>query len=129
MALNLRRGDTINVDVIPFNTDALNEIQLAAEKEAKKIRNMYIAAGSLLGFLLLLIIGYIIYKALEAKKLRQQEAKAIEELLPQMEELELEEKVSVEEQERMDQENQIKQIAKQKPEEVAALIKNWLGEE
>ncbi len=129
VALNLRRGDTINVDVIPFNTDALNEIQLAAEKEAKKIRNMYIAAGSLLGFLLLLIIGYIIYKALEAKKLRQQEAKAIEELLPQMEELELEEKVSVEEQERMDQENQIKQIAKQKPEEVAALIKNWLGEE
>lgn len=129
VALNLRRGDTINVDVIPFNTDALNEIQLAAEKEDKKIRNMYIAAGSLLGFLLLLIIGYIIYKALEAKKLRQQEAKAIEELLPQMEELELEEKVSVEEQERMDQENQIKQIAKQKPEEVAALIKNWLGEE
>ena len=76
-----------------------------------------------------MIIGYIIYKALEAKKLRQQEAKAIEELLPQMEELELEEKVSVEEQERMEQENQLKQIAKQKPEEVAALIKNWLGEE
>ena len=35
-----------------------------------------------------------------------------------MEELELEEKVSVEEQERMDQENQIKQIAKQKPEDL-----------
>ena len=62
---------------------------------------------------------------MEARKLRMQEAKAIEELLPQLEEFELEDKVSVEDQERLDQENQIKQIARQKPDEVAALIKNW----
>lgn len=66
---------------------------------------------------------------MEARKLRLQEAKAIEELLPQLEEFELEDKVSVEDQERMDQENQIKLIAKQRPDEVAALIKNWLSEE
>ena len=79
--------------------------------------------------LLLIIIGYFVYRAMEARKLRMQEAKAIEEILPQLEEFELEDKVSVEDQERLDQENQIKQIARQKPDEVAALIKNWLGEE
>jgi flagellar biosynthesis/type III secretory pathway M-ring protein FliF/YscJ len=77
----------------------------------------------------LIIIGYGVFRAMEARKLRLQEAKAIEELLPQLEEFELEDKVSVEDQERMDQENQIKLIAKQRPDEVAALIKNWLSEE
>ena len=129
VGFNSRRGDTINVEVIPFNNELQSKLDLVAEKEAQKLKIIYGTAAGIIGVLLLIIIGYFVYRAMEARKLRMQEAKAIEELLPQLEEFELEDKVSVEDQERLDQENQIKQIARQKPDEVAALIKNWLGEE
>lgn len=129
VGFNVRRGDTINVEVIPFNNDLQNELELAKEKEAKRVKLVYGITGTIIVILILVIIGYFVYRAMEARKLRMQEEKAIEELLPQLEEFELEDKITVEDQERMDQENQIKQIARQKPDEVAALIKNWLGEE
>lgn len=129
VGFNTRRGDTINVEVIPFNKDVETQFDLAAEKEAQRIKLIYGVTAGIIVLLVLIIIGYAIFRAMEAKKLRLQEAKAIEELLPQLEEFELEDKVSVEDQERLDSENQIKLIAKQKPDEVAALIKNWLSEE
>ena len=129
VGFNSRRGDTINVEVIPFNKDLQNEFDLAAQKEAQRMKIIYGITGGIIILLVLIIVGYIAFRAMEARKLRLQEAKAIEELLPQLEEFELEDKVSVEDQERMDQENQIKLIAKQRPDEVAALIKNWLSED
>lgn len=124
-----RRGDTINVEVIPFNRDLENQFELQAQREAQRLRIIYGTTAGIIVVLVLIIVGYGVFRAMEARKLRLQEAKAIEELLPQLEEFELEDRVSVEDQERMDQENQIKLIAKQKPDEVAALIKNWLSEE
>ena len=129
VGFNSRRGDIINVEVIPFNRDLENQIELAAQREAQRLRIIYGSTAGIILLLVLIIIGYGVFRAMEARKLRLQEAKAIEELLPQLEEFELEDKVSVEDQERMDQENQIKLIAKQRPDEVAALIKNWLSEE
>ena len=129
VGFSARRGDTINVEVIPFNKDLQNQFDLEAEAQAKRLKVIYGITAGIIGVLLLIIIVYFVYRAVEARKLRLQEAKAIEELLPQLQEFELEEKISVEDQERVDQENQIKQIAKQKPEEVAGIIKNWLSEE
>jgi flagellar M-ring protein FliF len=129
VGFNSRRGDTINVEVIPFNRDLENDLELVAQREAQRLKIIYGSTAGIIVLLVLIIIGYGVFRAMEARKLRLQEAKAIEELLPQLEEFELEDKVSVEDQERMDQENQIKLIAKQRPDEVAALIKNWLSEE
>lgn len=129
VGFDTRRGDSINVEVIPFNRDIENELDIAAQKEAQREKIIYGITAGIILLLVLVIVGYFVYRSLEARKLRLQEAKAIEELLPQLEEFELEDKISVEDQERMDQENQIKLIAKQRPDEVAALIKNWLSED
>lgn len=123
------RGDKINVEIIPFDTQINEQFDIAIKKEEQRIRNLYIAGASIIGILIVILIVYAIYRGIEAKKMREQEEKAIDELLPQFEEFELEDNMSVEDQERMDQENQIKQIAKQKPEEVANLIRNWLAED
>lgn len=123
------RGDRINVEALPFDNQIHESFNMALEKEAQRIRNLYISGTVLIIVLILVLIAYMIYRGVEAKKLREQEEKAIEDLLPQFEEFELDDKMSVEDQERVDQENQIKQIAKQKPDEVANLIRNWLAED
>lgn len=123
------RGDIINVEALPFDNQIHESFNIALEKEAQRIRNLYISGAVIIIILIIILIAYIVYRGIEAKKLKEEEEKAIEDLLPQFEEFELEDKMSVEDQERVDQENQIKQIAKQKPEEVANLIRNWLGED
>jgi flagellar M-ring protein FliF len=126
---NYSRGDKINVDVIPFDTQVNEQFDIAVKREEQRIRNLYIAGISAIAILIIIIIAYTVYRGFEARKIRAEEEKAIDDLLPQFEEFELETNMSVEDQERMDQENQIKQIAKQKPEEVANLIRNWLSED
>lgn len=129
VGLDYSRGDKINVEVIPFNTEVTEQFNMVIEKEAQRMKYIYIGGFILIGILVVILILYFIYRGVEEKKLREQEEKAIDELLPQFEEFEIEDQMSVEDQERMDQENQIKQIAKQKPEEVANLIRNWLMED
>ncbi len=129
VGIDYSRGDRINVEIIPFNTEISEQFNMIVEKEAQKMRYVYIGGSILIVFLVAILVIYLIYRGIEGRKLREQEEKAIEELLPQFEEFELEDQMSIEDQERLDQENQIKQIAKQKPEEVANLIRNWLMED
>ncbi len=129
VGIDYGRGDKINVEIIPFNTEISEQFNMIVEKEAQRMRYVYIGGSILIIFLIVIMIVYLIYRGVEGRKLREQEEKAIDELLPQFEEFELEDQMSVEDQERLDQENQIKQIAKQKPEEVANLIRNWLMED
>jgi flagellar M-ring protein FliF len=123
------RGDRMNVTVIPFDFEIKNRFNTQLEQEEKWEKYRIIAALFIIVALITSLGAYVLFRKLEHRRLREREAKAMEDLLPQLDEIDLEEELSVEEQERVDQENQIKQIALQKPEEVATLVRNWMAED
>ncbi|TDT69140.1 flagellar M-ring protein FliF [Hypnocyclicus thermotrophus] len=130
VGFNENRGDKINVTVLPFNFEIAKRYNdsIAEEQKWKK----YQLIGIYFIIITLIIAGgaLLLFKRLESKRIKEREEKAIADLLPQLDDVNLnEEAMSIEEQERADQENQIRQIAIQKPEEVANLLRNWLMED
>lgn len=144
VGFDANRGDTISVEGIPFDTtakksveDDLNAMKKVTDAAAK--RNMYIAAG-ILGALLL-VGGTAAFIAWRRKK-KAEEALFEEELAhqgidviigdeletgsghPKFKPIEFEE-----ENEQSHIENEIKKYAKEKPEQVADIIKSWLAED
>ncbi|BDU50484.1 flagellar basal-body MS-ring/collar protein FliF [Haliovirga abyssi] len=120
------RGDKINIDVIPFDTKTIDKFQHVIETQQKYQKYIVIGVIASIILIIALVIIYFVMKKAEEKRLREKERRAVEELIPEMEEVALGEQLTVEEQERKEKEEQIKNIAKQKPEEVAGLIRTWL---
>lgn len=129
VGFNDARGDRINVTVIPFNFEFKEQYDLQIRQEEKWQKYQVIAGLFIIVALITSLGAYILFRKLEHRRLKEREEKAMEDLLPQLDDINLEEELSIEEQERVDQENQIKQIALQKPEEVATLIRNWMAED
>jgi flagellar M-ring protein FliF len=102
-----------------------------AEEEKQRKIQLFVIFG-IIGLALLFLIAVLIYvakKKSELKKLQEEERKKFEELIPEFEEITLGEQLTAEDQERREKEEQIKQIARERPEEVANLLRTWMNEE
>ncbi len=129
ISFDQQRGDIINIQAMPFNTEVIDKYQA---EEAKQRKIQMISAGMLVFIALLFLIGVFIFvskKKAEIKKLQEEERKKFEELIPEFEEITMGEQMTAEEQERREKEDQIKQIARDRPEEVANLIRTWMVDE
>ena len=123
------RGDIVNVTALPFNTEVV-DIFKAEEAKQKKIQ--LIGIISIIAVAILFMIAAMIYvakKKSEINKLQEEERKKFEELIPEFEEITLGEQLTAEGQERREKEEQIKQIARERPEEGANLVKTWMSED
>lgn len=129
VGFNETRGDNINVEIIPFDMKTINQYQEAIQNQQRQKTYTIAGIAVLVGILLLSIIVYIVMKKREEKLIREKERRAVEELIPEFDEIILGKQMSVEDQERMEKEDEIKEIAKKKPEEVAGLIKAWMIED
>lgn len=123
VGLNARRGDTINVEIMPFSVEKNTRFEMELEKE--ELQKKYILWAIIAGVILsiLSIIIYAFQRKREFIRIKKEEAKVIDDLLPEFEEIE------TDMDEGSDAENQIRQIAMQKPDEVANLIRNWIMED
>jgi flagellar M-ring protein FliF len=129
IGFDLQRGDIVNVTAIPFNTEVVDSFK--AEEEKQRKIQLFVIFG-IIGLALLFLIAVLIYvakKKSELKKLQEEERKKFEELIPEFEEITLGEQLTAEDQERREKEEQIKQIARERPEEVANLVKTWMSED
>lgn len=130
VGLNPARGDAIAVEVIPFNTEAsdrLRQEELSSEQQSKQ--KVYILLGvAVLG----LILAYFIAR-LFIRKRKEEEVQMVTSLEETASDMELQEPVSQpispEEKERIQQRETVERLAKAKPEDVAQLIRAWLGDE
>ncbi|MBZ4682671.1 MAG: flagellar M-ring protein FliF [Fusobacteriaceae bacterium] len=124
------RGDKINVTILPFNFEIAKRYNASIAEEEKWKKYQLIGIYFVIITLIIAAGAFLLFRRLENKRIKEKEEKAIADLLPQLDDINLnEEALSIEEQERADQENQIRQIAIQKPEEVANLLRNWLMED
>lgn len=139
-----KRGDTISVEGVPFDTSVkdnakkdLDAMQKAADQAAKA--KMYTIAGIAAAVLVSLGIAFFLWrrkkKAEEEALMEEQlESQGIDVIIgddgqetkqrPKFKPIELEE-----ESEQMHVENEIKKYAKNKPEQVVDIIKAWLAED
>jgi flagellar M-ring protein FliF len=139
-----KRGDTISVEGVPFDTSVkdnakkdLDAMQKAADQAARA--KMYTIAGIAAAVLVGLGIAFFLWrrkkKAEEEALMEEQlESQGIDVIIgddgqetkqrPKFKPIELEE-----ESEQMHVENEIKKYAKNKPEQVVDIIKAWLAED
>ncbi len=135
VGLNPARGDAIAVELIPFNTEAADRVKQAELSSAQNRQTLYIQMGIAI-LALLLLLGYFLYRR-QAQKKRESDAQIVTGLEEQaaaaifeQEEPAVQEPViSPEEQERIQQRETVERFAKAKPEEVAQIIRAWLGDE
>ena len=130
IGVNMARGDTVSVESIAFNTEAFDK-QRKEEQDYEKQQQQELWLK--IGLAVLVILG-ILYVIRMRNKKREAAADAAM-LNAQNDEEELQEIVNMEqeltEQEKMrnDQRQEIENMVKNKPEDVAQLIKVWLSEE
>ncbi|MGM0507745.1 MAG: flagellar basal-body MS-ring/collar protein FliF [Fusobacteriota bacterium] len=127
---NENRGDSINVTAIEFNTETIDRFQEEIESREKLQQRILLGVVIIIGLAVLFGLITFIRRKIAEKKLREREKREMEEMIPDFEtEGILGEQLSVEEQERKEQEEGIKGLAKKQPEDVANLIQTWLTEE
>lgn len=142
VGINPDRGDTVSVEPLPFSTEVADR-RAAEEQAARNAENMQIAL--IVGLILLIIGGVAGYfywkrkKRLEAEQAAMEEAmrKAEEERLraeaeraARLESGELEpEEMTQEEQEHLSERQTIEDLIRNKPAEMAMLVKTWLSED
>lgn len=142
VGINPDRGDTVSVEPLPFSTEAADR-RAAEEQAAKDAENMKIAL--IVAAILLLIggvAGYLYWKRkkqLEAERAAAEEAERREEeariqaeeaRAAMLESGELEpEELTLEEQEHMSERQTIEDLIRNKPAEMAMLVKTWLSED
>ena len=131
-----RIGD--KVEVSTFKKDRSNEFYLADVKWKRDQQVVLVLLYGILGLVIIVIIGIawrLIQKEIQRQKiLREQElarqhAIAREMALKSAEEEGLETEMSMEEKARLELQATATQIAKEHPEDVAALIRTWLSDE
>ncbi|MDU4959912.1 MAG: flagellar basal-body MS-ring/collar protein FliF [Sporomusaceae bacterium] len=136
VGLNPARGDAIAVELIPFNTDASDrqrQEELSAQQDRQRL--YAILGGSALLLLLAFLAMRWYARKRKAEELEQEARYAASfdetaaDLEPQLTELAAEAVMSPEEKERLEQRETVERLAKNKPEEVAQLIRAWLGDE
>lgn len=134
VGLNPVRGDVIAVESIPFNTDLSDKQkkeEQALEQQAKQ--ELYIKIGLLA--LVLAAILVIVRMVMLRRRQREEELQIVAALSQEAEETKetaavpAKKEMSKEEQEKIQQREALEKIAKSRPEEVAQLIKAWLGDE
>ena len=130
IGVNPTRGDTVSVESIAFNTEAIDKQrkdELDYENQQKQMLWLKIA----LAVLFVLAVLYAVRMA--SRRRQKEEAIANGVVDPEFEELEPEmteeKELSPQEKAREEQRLEVEKIAKAKPEEVAQLIKVWLSEE
>ena len=142
VGINADRGDTVSVEPLPFSTEAADK-QAAEEQAAKDAENMKIAL--IVAAILLLIggiAGYFYWKRkkrleaeAEAARLAEEEAelerqRAEEARAAMLENGEIEpEEMTQEEQEHLSERQTIEELIRNKPAEMAMLVKTWLSED
>lgn len=133
VGLNPARGDAIAVEVIPFNTEASErqkKEELSFEQQAKQDLYLKFGLGALVLILLFLVIRMF-------SKRQPEEAQIVttlttlEETEPVAEETNKAEvkQITPEDKEKNMQRETIDRLAKTKPDEVAQLVRAWLGDE
>lgn len=142
VGINQDRGDTVSVEPLPFSTELAD--RRAAEEQAEKdrqARNMYIAIALVL-LVIALIVGFLIMRKRERDRLAREAAeeqarleeeerqRQMEERAAAIESGEVEpEELTPEEQEHINERQFIEDLIRNKPAEVAMLIKTWLSED
>ncbi|KYZ77297.1 flagellar M-ring protein FliF [Anaerosporomusa subterranea] len=129
VGLNPARGDAIAVEIIPFNTEATDRLKQELSSEQQSKQNMYIILGIAA---VVLLLAYFIAR-LVIRRRKENEVQIVTSLEETASAVELQEPVvqpmSPEEQERIQQRETVERFAKAKPEEVAQLVRAWLGDE
>lgn len=125
--INFERGDQIDVAILPFNTAYWDTMQAEMEKEARRVR---LQQWALIGgtILAILLTGIIVYLFVRRRRVPVLDT-TIGEPVPVEELLAIEEMVSPEEKEMRKLREHIERLAKEKPEEVAQLVRTWLMED
>jgi flagellar M-ring protein FliF len=130
VGLNPARGDAIAVEVIPFSTEATDRMkqeELSSEQQGKQ--DLYFKIGIVA---IILILGYFIARLFIRRKHEDevQIVTSLEETEP-IEEVKkpVSKPISPEEKERIQQRETIERLAKAKPDEIAQLVRAWLGDE
>lgn len=142
VGINADRGDTVSVEPLPFSTEVADK-QAAEEQAAKDAANLKIAL--IVAAILLLIggiAGYFYWKRkkrleaeAEAARLAEEEAelerqRAEEARAAMLENGEIEpEEMTQEEQEHLSERQTIEELIRNKPAEMAMLVKTWLSED
>ncbi|MDR3148113.1 MAG: flagellar M-ring protein FliF [Treponema sp.] len=133
---NAARGDSVTVQNIPFDRTAEFKAQDAAYFRQKQFRTTLVIF--LIG-LVVLLLSFIIFRAISrelerrrrlAEDERARREQAIREsAIAQAEEEGVDVSISVEERARLDLQENVANMAKEHPEDVAQLIRTWLLEE
>ena len=125
--INFERGDQIDVSVLPFNTAYWDAMQAEMAKEARRVQlqQWALVGGTVLA---LLLTGVIVYLFMRRRRVPVLDT-AVGEPIPVEELLAVEEMVSPEEKEMRKLREHIEKLAKERPEEVAQLVRTWLMED
>ena len=148
VGINPERGDTVSVEPLPFNTTAAD--RRAAEQMAEKARRdraMYLQLAAVI-LVLALSAGALLMQrrkrrlemeALEEERLaqeaiearrREEEARMDEERAALVAAGQLDEKeLTLEEKQHLSEREALEKLIREKPAEVAMLVKTWLSEE
>lgn len=116
------RNDNVEVIGLPFNTKVFDDMQAQLEEYQRKqlIRQMILYGAMALILIAVIVFAYRYYQV-QKKTSRQQQQ--VEEIVQQQVEL------SPQEKERDLMKKQIESLAREKPSEVAHLLKTWLAED
>ncbi|HET6487462.1 MAG TPA: flagellar M-ring protein FliF C-terminal domain-containing protein, partial [Spirochaetia bacterium] len=133
---NRDRGDTVEVQTIPFDRTTQFEKEDSVFRRALQVRRIIYGALIGLGALLLLALAYrLIAKELERRRrlreeeLARQHQAMREAALRTAEEQGVEVELSVEDRARLEMQENAANMAREHPEDVAQLIRTWLVEE
>lgn len=123
--LDLNRGDSVYVASVPFEAMPFGDDYVADVPRA--IPGYYWLAG----FALLLLLAFLVVRLLMAKRAVPEEvpAAAAIDVLVGAEDQVPERELTPEEQEIMNIRKQIQKMAKEKPDEVAMIVRTWLAED
>jgi flagellar M-ring protein FliF len=125
MGINAARGDVISVESISFSTE-LADRQRQEELEYARQQNQ---AFWLKVALAVLGVGALLYAIRMLVRRRQEEEDAAIMNAEEQHSAAIEQEITPQEQEKIDQRQMIEKLAKAKPDDVAQLIKAWLAEE
>ena len=127
--INPTRGDSVNVEAIPFSTEVADKIKREEQELVQdQQRSQWIKIGS--GVAVVVAIAGIGFYILKRRQEEEIEVLSMESATP-IEEIAVDSirELSPEEKERNEEFEAVESLAKAKPEEVALLLKTWLAED